>query len=162
MLIFKDMFCDAEVLSDAFNIVDGLTGAAVVFEGKRHEQIESAILKVPSRKVVPNESGEVDIGCGNSFGGSNEDEDAGGDVNPDAPQPVIDIVHYFELQPVSITKAVWKKYFMGWAKELKERITAYDANNGTKLSEVFKKNFPALKTFGLTTVYDDLENYELY
>ena len=31
-----------------------------------------------------------------------------------------------------------------------------------KLGDQFKKNFPALKTFGLTTVMNDFDNYELY
>ena len=162
MLIFKDLYTDNEVLSDAFSILDE-SSKPVAFEGKTHEQIDAAILKVPSHKVTPNADGDVDIGCGNSFGGTNEDEeaDAGGN-DPDAPQPVIDIVHYFQLQNVPVSKGVWKTYFMAWCKATKDKLVALDASNGTKLADQFKKNFPALKTWGLTTVYNDIDNYEFY
>ena len=46
MLIFKDLFSDSEVLSDAFSIKDAVTDKPVVFEGKSHEQIDSPIIKV--------------------------------------------------------------------------------------------------------------------
>ena len=102
------------------------------------------------------------MGCGNAFGGTNEEDDGGAAGNPDAPQPVIDIVHYFQLVNVPVTKAIWKAYFMDWCKMTKAQLEKHDADNGTKLGELFKKNFPALKTFGLTTVYNDIDSYDLY
>ncbi len=111
------------------------------------------------QKVTPNGDGEVDIGCGGAFGGKNEDEDepaAAADEN--APLPVIDVVHNAQLEPVNISKALWKKYFMDFCKALKPKLEAEDAAAAAK----FKANFPALKTFGLETVLNNFDDYEFY
>ena len=58
---------DAEVVSDSFK-----------FEFP--EEYEGAVAFVQSKMVVP-KGVEVDVGCGNAFGGKNEDEEEGAGGN---------------------------------------------------------------------------------
>lgn len=153
---------DDEILSDAFECVDAATGKKVSFEGVKPADVTAAILKVSSRKVTPNADGEVDVGCGSAFGGTEAEEDAG-PADENAPQPVIDVVHVNNLQSVPITGPVWKAWFMAYCKSLKAKCEALDkANENTVLSDRFKRNFPQLKEFGLTTVLKNIDDWEFY
>lgn len=56
MKIFQDIFTDEEFVSDSYKM-------DMIFNG--------VIAEIKSRMVISKEA-EVDIGCGNAFGGSNE------------------------------------------------------------------------------------------
>ncbi len=75
-----------------------------------------------------------------------------------APQPVIDVVFNGKLEPVTITKALWKKYFMDFCKALKPKLEADNA----EAAATFKKNFASLKKFGLETVLNSFDDFEFY
>lgn len=55
---------------------------------------DDVICKVKARMVAKTED-DVDIGCGNAFGGNGEEEQGGGD--PNVPK-VIDLVDSFQYQ----------------------------------------------------------------
>lgn len=59
MRIYQDIFNDEEFISDSYK-----------FENK----FEDVIIEVQSKMVALKEA-DVDIGCGNAFGGTNEDEE---------------------------------------------------------------------------------------
>lgn len=112
-------FSGDEVLSDAFPLQDLESKTPAMFEGLKPDDFATVVIKLTSRvrifggrfklllscstclqKITPNESGDVDIGCGSAFGGNNDDEAAAGPADANAPIPVIDVVHYFSLQQV--------------------------------------------------------------
>jgi hypothetical protein len=63
MKIFQDIFSGEELLSDSY---------------KAEPLYDEVIVEVQSKMVVLNEA-DVDIGCGNAFGGTNEEDgEAGG------------------------------------------------------------------------------------
>lgn len=64
MIVYKDIFTGDEVLSDSFSVkpVEGVPGLI---------EVESAMVAV---------GGDVDIGCGNAFGGGGEEEETDSDV----------------------------------------------------------------------------------
>eukprot|EP00744_Colponema_vietnamica_P005914 GILI01008614.1.p2 GENE.GILI01008614.1~~GILI01008614.1.p2 ORF type:complete len:212 (-),score=68.00 GILI01008614.1:84-677(-) len=160
MLIFKDLFTGDEVLSDAFRTLD-MTGAVAGFEGKKAEDIEYAIIKVPSSKVTPREDGEIDIGCGNAFSNPDaEAEEKPADEN--APQPVIDLAYYFKLEQQNYDAKEFKAQFQDYCKRLKAKCEALDAQNENQiLITRFKRNFPALRDFA-AMVTREIGNCEFY
>lgn len=110
MKVFRDIFTGDEVLSDALNL---------------KLEFEDAIITTVSKMINPDDVGNVDIGCGNEFGG--EGGDVGGDPNV---EKVNSIVSNFNLE----------EYF-GSKKEiagaLKDKIT--------EMREKLKDNSDALK-----------------
>jgi hypothetical protein len=97
MKLYTDAFTDVEVLSDSYKIV---------------LEYEDVIGKVKSRMVVKTED-DVDIGCGNAFGGA--EEEAGGNAN--LPK-VIDLVDGFNYQDTSFDQAGFEKYFKAYMKKV--------------------------------------------
>jgi hypothetical protein len=59
MRIFQDLFTGCEIISDSYPFVQFADGAFV---------------EIRSRNVVKGDV-EVDVGCGNAFGGKNEGEE---------------------------------------------------------------------------------------
>jgi hypothetical protein len=153
---------DDEICSDAFPLKDSATDKKVSFEGVKPAEVEVAILKVASKKIIPNADGEIDVGCGSAFGGAEVEEDAGADSG-DKPVPVIDVVHFNNLQSIPLSGPVWKAWFMDYCKTLKGKCEELDTANGnTILATRFKKNFPAIKEWGLTTILKNIDDYEFY
>jgi hypothetical protein len=148
-------------------MADAITGAKVGFEGVKAEDVSAAVIKVTSKKIIPNADGEIDVGCGSAFGsgGGDDGDDAGPALAADGSPavPVIDIVHFNELQSTPLNAMVWKAWFMDFCKTLKTTVEAKDAANGnTVLQTRFKKNFPAIKEWGLTTVGKNIDEYEFF
>lgn len=98
MKLFSDVFSGTEVISDSYPFKEVFDGVAV---------------EVKSRMVVKGED-NIDIGCGNAFGGAGEQE-AGGDQNV---EKVIDIVDSFNYGETSFDKAGFDAYFKGYMKKL--------------------------------------------
>ncbi len=76
MKLYTDAFTGTEIISDSYKFVT---------------EYEGTVNKVQSRLVVKKED-EIDIGCGNAFGGAGEDEGAAGNSNV---EKVIDLVDAF-------------------------------------------------------------------
>lgn len=82
--VYVDVFSGEEIISDSFNIVE-------LFDGAGGE--------VKSKLVVKG-GVDVDIGCGNAFGGKNEEDEeegAGGNENPNV-EKVVDLIDAFKYQ----------------------------------------------------------------
>ena len=63
MKIYQDIFNDEEILTDAL---------------KFEEDFDGVIIRVATKMVPADDNVEVDVGCGNAFGGKNEDDEEGG------------------------------------------------------------------------------------
>jgi len=59
MLVYKDIWTKDDVLSNAFEV---------------KSEYEDAMMSVVSKMINPDDLGKVDIGCGNEFGGGDEEE----------------------------------------------------------------------------------------
>ncbi len=79
MRIFEDLITGAEVISDSYPMTLLCDGAAC---------------EVQSRMVVKGDV-NVDVGCGNAFGGKNEDEEEGGAGGSNPVEKVNDLIDAF-------------------------------------------------------------------
>ena len=94
MKIFKDIVRGDEMLSDTFQMA---------------LEYENAIIKVPSKNRPKDDLGNVDIGCGNAFGGGEAKEEqpaAGGE----GVEMVLDVVANSELKQVNMSKKEFMLY----------------------------------------------------
>ena len=110
MKIFKDIVGGDEMLSDTFQMT---------------LEYEDAIIKVPSKNRPKDDLGNVDIGCGNAFGGGDAEEEqpaAGGE----GVEMVLDVVANSELKQVNMSK----KEFMAYIKDYFKKIITYLEENG--------------------------------
>jgi len=125
MKIFEDVFTSDEVLSDALDIKEDET---------------ASIISVVSKYVVPDDGGNVDIGCSNHFGGTEEQKD-----DPNI-EKVNNIVNGFCLEVFSSSKKDMLSFFKDKIAEVKKRLEGREdrlkhwAANGS-VSELIKKAF---------------------
>jgi hypothetical protein len=98
MKVYEDVFCGDEIISDSYdmNFVFDNVGA----------EVESKWITVGGENI--------DIGCGNAFGG-NDDEAA-------ETQKVLDLIDNFKYQETAFTKADYTKYIKGYMKKVKEHL----------------------------------------
>ena len=121
MRVFQDVFTDEEFMSETY---------------KHTLAFNDAIMKVESKYTKKEAVGNVDIGCGNAFGGSNEDEEEGGSAPGEEPQEkVIDIVYNFNLVEQQLSKADFTSYIKGYMKNLKAQL---ETTNPTRVAEFMK------------------------
>lgn len=103
MRIYQDLFTEEEFISDSYKI-------ELTYEG--------VIGEVQSRMVVKQDV-EVDVGCGNAFGGQNEDDGEQGGQTGGAPvAKVIDLVDAFGYEETSFDLDGFSTYFKGYMKKL--------------------------------------------
>lgn len=136
MRIFSDVFTGDEMMSDIF---------------KYELAYENAIMKVPSAYKSADKIGEVDIGCGNEFGGG-EDQ---GPADEEPAEKVLDVIYNAGLQPYTMTK----KEFMSYLKAYFAKVVKYLEENG-KADRVadFKKGATAFTKF-IVGKFDEIELY---
>ena len=138
MKIFKDIVSGDEMLSDTFQMT---------FD------YEDAIIKVPSKNRPKDDLGNVDIGCGNAFGGGDIEEEQ--PVGGEGVEMVLDVVANSELKQINMSK----KVFMAYIKDYFKKIIAYLEENGKKdRVDGFKKGAQAFIKF-IISKYDDIELY---
>jgi len=137
MKIFKDIVGGDEMLSDTFQMT---------------LEYEDAIIKVPSKNRPKDDLGNVDIGCGNAFGGGEPEEEQApaGDV-----EMVLDVVANSELKQVNMSK----KEFVAYIKDYFKKIVAYLEKNGkSDRVDSFKKGAQDFIKF-IIPKYDEIELY---
>lgn len=66
MKLFMDIFSDEEIISDSYPHTEP-------------EEFHGVIWKIKSRWITKGGDENIDIGCGNAFGGGGEEEQAGGE-----------------------------------------------------------------------------------
>ena len=112
---------------------------------------DDAIMKVKSQYKAADKIGEVDIGCGNEFGGGEEPQ--GGDDEP--AEKVLDVAYNAGLQQVNMSK----KEFMAFLKGYFAKIVAYLNENGkADRVDTFKKGATAFTKF-IVPHFDEIEIY---
>ena len=137
MKIFKDVLTADEMLSDTFQMTS---------------EYDDAILKVPSKNVPKDSLGNVDVGCGNAFGGGEEEEQQ---APQEGVEMVLDVVQNGNLKQVNMSK----KEFMAYIKDYFKKLIAYMEENGKKdRVEGFKKGAQAFIKF-IIPHFDDIELY---
>lgn len=99
MKLYLDIFTEEEVFSDSYPIVEKYDG--VVWEFK-------------SRWVVKGGDINVDIGCGNAFGGGGEEEQGGNEEV----EKVLDVIDIFGYSETSFDKPSFGSYFKGYMKRI--------------------------------------------
>lgn len=117
MKIYQDIFNNEELISDSF---------------KFEERHDGVVIAVPSRMVVKGED-KVDVGCGNAFGGKNEDEEEGGPGEV-PPEKVDIIVDTFNYQETGFDKENFKQYF----KEYMNKVVDHLKKNKPDRVDAFK------------------------
>lgn len=136
MKIFKDIVSNEEMFSDLFPM---------------KEEYDGVIYKVQSSYKSADKVGEIDIGCGNEFGGG--EPDAGGEEEPT--EKVIDVVYNTKLETISISK----KEFMSYIKRYFAKVVEYLNKNGkSDRVDVFKKGATEFTKF-IIKKFDDIEIY---
>lgn len=103
MKVFIDIFSGDEVLSDSFEF---------------KEEYNGAILSITSRMINPDDVGNVNIGCGNEFGGNNDEE---GGVDPDVVK-VNNIISNFNLEEFFGSKKDIMAIFKEKITEMREKL----------------------------------------
>ena len=144
MKLFMDVFSDEEILSDSYPM---------------KEKYEGVIWEIKSRWIVKGDD-NVDIGCGNAFGGAGEEEQAGGEEVV----KVLDIVDTFGYEETSFDKAGFGAYFKGYMKKILEylgknkadRVDAFK-NGGRDFFKWINANFDDLSFY--TPKNYDQENH---
>jgi len=64
---------------------------------------------------------KINLGCGNAFGGTDEDADVGGDVQTGV-EKVLDIQYNFNLVEYSFSKPDFMTYIKGYLKKVKDHL----------------------------------------
>lgn len=102
MKVYTDVFTNEQVLSDAYPI---------------EEEYDGAVMFVKSN--WDNASGtNIDIGCGDAFGGAGEDE-----AVDDAPgERVLNIVNAFDLKETELTKKDYQALLKVYMPKLKKYL----------------------------------------
>eukprot|EP00335_Anophryoides_haemophila_P000071 CAMPEP_0204821612 /NCGR_PEP_ID=MMETSP1018-20131115/35794_1 /ASSEMBLY_ACC=CAM_ASM_000518 /TAXON_ID=46462 /ORGANISM="Anophryoides haemophila, Strain AH6" /LENGTH=172 /DNA_ID=CAMNT_0051937909 /DNA_START=30 /DNA_END=548 /DNA_ORIENTATION=+ len=141
MKIFQDIFSNEEIVADSYTF-----NGEVCFN-------ECAV-KVKSKLVAVGDV-DIDVGCGNAFGGDKEEEGAGDNV-----EKVIDLVDTYRYQETSFGKKDYVTYIKGYMKRLKaklsetkpERVEGF-MKGAAELVQWVVKNFDEF-TFYLPESYD--------
>lgn len=104
--------------------------------------------------MVVKQDADVDIGCGNAFGGTNEDDGETGGQGGAPVAKVIDLVDAFRYEETSFDLEGFKGYFRSYMKKLLEWLQ----KNKPERVEAFKNG--AKVFFGWATKnFDELSFY---
>ena len=120
MKVYQDVFTSEEIISDSFQLT-------LLFS--------EAVGEVNSKWTVKGDV-NVDIGCGNAFGGTNEEEGAAeGGAGESMENKVIDIIDAFKYNETSYTKGDYQTYMKAYLKKVK---TYLDSKNKDRIPEFQK------------------------
>lgn len=136
MRIFTDVLTGSEVLSDAMEMTDAYDGCVHV---------------VPSKLVDPGNVDDVDIGCGNEFGGA--EENYGG-------EPVVkvnNVLHLFNLQVEPYSE---KKEFQDDFKQIINKVKKDKIVGDDQITKNWSANGSIVKL--IKDVLADFDNWEFY
>jgi hypothetical protein len=134
MLVYRDLISGDEMISDSFKLLPVKDENGEVIEG---------LMMCESKNIV--KGGEnIDIGCGNSFGGGGE-EDEGVDDQQVTVNNIIDNFQYTETQIGTPND------FKNWIKEYMNavRTKLREAGKPKEFIQAFMGNAPKIATFFL-------------
>ncbi|VEU24144.1 DEKNAAC105389 [Brettanomyces naardenensis] len=133
MLIYKDIFSDDELLSDAYDVTE-VAGGAVVEANCQLVQVK--------------DGADVDIGANPSAEAGEDDVDDG------TTETVNNVVYSFNLQPTTFDK----KSFMVYIKSYMKKVKAYLNEHDPDQVEVFEKGATAY----VKKVLKSFKDWEFY
>lgn len=147
MKLYSDIWTDTEILSDSYKFEEVFGGVAV---------------EVKSRLITKGED-KVDVGCGNAFGGGEQEEEGG---NAEV-EKVIDLVDNFNYAETGFDKAGFVAYFKVFMKKILDHLTANKPDRVAAFKAGAKDLFAFLKdNFDDLTIYTpsdyDQENSLIY
>lgn len=116
---------DAEVISDSYKFV-------------YPPEFEEAVIEVQSKMVLP-KGVDVDIGCGNAFGGTNEEEEGGAGGNEEPVMKVNDLIDGFKYEEYALDKAGFQTYIKDYFKMITPKIAANRVDKFKKGCTAFVK-----------------------
>lgn len=134
MIVYRDILTGDEVLSDAFKLeevkdADGVVVRLIVSCKFSIVKLVSTALQVEGlmccQSKLITKSDDVDVGCGNEFGGGSEEE-AGGGSTVQQVNNVIDGFQYTETQIGTASD------FKSWIKEYMNLVVAKLREKGAK------------------------------
>lgn len=134
MKVFEDIFTNDEVLSDALDI--------------KLDETES-IISITSKMVAEDEV-NVDIGCGNEFGGDEE----GGPAETNVVK-VNNIINTFGLEEYFTSKDDFKEYMIDTIAKVKKRLS----DNKDRLKNWEKGGSVATFFMNVLKKFDEVELY---
>lgn len=140
MLIFKDIVNGDEFMSDIFPFT---------------LEYDDVIMKVPSQYKSKDKVGEVDIGCGNEFGGGDAAEGDGADGGDEDNEKVIDVIYNANLKQVNMSKKEFGAYIKDYFKKVIEHL---EKNGKADRVDGFKKGATDFVKF-IMKKFDDVEIY---
>lgn len=107
MKVFKDIFSGDELISDAFNL---------------KYDYEDSVMSVVSKLINPDDVGNVDIGCGNEFGGNNDEEGGNEGGNDPGVEKVNNIISNFSLEEYFGSKKEIMEVFKDRIAAMREKL----------------------------------------
>mmetsp|Transcript_9575 Transcript_9575/g.15786 ORF Transcript_9575/g.15786 Transcript_9575/m.15786 type:complete len:179 (+) Transcript_9575:80-616(+) len=133
MIVYRDLISGDEMLSDAFELLEVKDAEGNVIEG----------LMCCESKNIAKGGEDIDIGCGNSFGG-----DGGDDAGAAGVETVNNVVDSFQLTETNIDSAM---DFKAWIKEYMNAVVLKKREKGIPKEEIqkFKAGAPAIAMFFL-------------
>lgn len=142
MLVYTDLISGDEMMSDAFSLNQVMDSDGTPVEG----------LMYCESKTVTKGGQDVDIGCGNSFGG--DEPDAGVDDTVETVNNVIDRFSYTETQIGSASD------FKAWIKEYMNAIRAKKREQGVDKEKIkeFMGTAPKIASYFLKR-FSDVQFY---
>jgi hypothetical protein len=136
MKVFQDVFTNDEILADVFPFT---------------LDYNDVIMKVKSQYKKKDDCGKVDIGCGNAFGGE-EDDSAPGEI-PE--EKVIDVAFNANLVETQFSKADFMTYIKTFLKNLK---TYLEENGKNDRAVAFQKGAQEFVKF-VVSKFNDFQFY---
>lgn len=137
MRIFQDIFSNDEIISDSY---------------KMEEMFEGTVVAIKSRMIVKGDE-KIDVGCGDAFGGKNEEDEEGGAGNANVVK-VIDLVDAFHYKETSFGK----EDFLAYYKSFAGKVMKYLQENKKDRVEAFKKGAVEFRKF-INEKFDELSFY---
>lgn len=143
MIVYVDLISGDEVLSDAFTLKQVVDKDGAIVEG----------LMFVESKMIKKSDDDIDVGCGNAFGGDEEGE-AGGDSGVAMVNNVVDGFQYTETQIGTAND------FKAWIKEYMNAIVTKLRESGKPKEEIqaFKGQAAGIAKFFLTN-FSELQFY---
>lgn len=143
MKIFADTFTNDELMSDIYDF--NLIHAGV-------------IMRVQTKYKTKGEVGEVDVGCGNAFGGKNEDDEAeegGNEGGAPMGEQIINVIETCNLRQLHLSKADFMTYIKAFLPKLKKEL---EERGETEKVEVLMKEAPVF----IKKIATEFNEFEFY
>ena len=137
MKVFQDVFTNDEVMSDIFPFT---------------LDYDDVIMKVKSTYKNKEAVGNVDIGCGNAFGGAGEEE---GGAEDSGSEKVIDVAYNANLVSTSFSKPEFMTFIKNYLKNLKTYLEENGKADRVATFQAGAQNF--IKA--ILPKFDELEFY---